>query len=173
MNNIGLNTDNYYKFICTLSLIASIYFFSFDTLYLEPYNSKMTDINIQTAELASEIGYLKGLSLDFNQLVKDSIKNGYVEYFYFSKNDTIEKIKYYSNFNTSKRIKLIVDSLNKINRQYSKAVFKEKAISDTKRIIEKNNRIKQSIFVILGIISSLIFFYSLRKWYIYRKDIDK
>ncbi len=96
LEQLGLLTDNFYKFLTSLSLIAFIYCSSFDLIILAPHNKLMTDNNIETAKLASECGYLKGVSLDLTTIIKDSIKNGNIEYFYNSKKDTSELITYYS-----------------------------------------------------------------------------
>ncbi|MCG8734721.1 hypothetical protein [Tenacibaculum finnmarkense] len=173
MNNIGINTDSFYKFIATLSLICTIYCLSFDKLYLEPNILKTTEFNLEKAELTAEIGYLKGLTLDLYSKCKDSIENGEIKYFYWNKKDTTEMVSYYSNLNVSETSKKIIDKLNETNREYAKCLFKAKAINDTQLAIEKNYILRELIFIFVGIISFIIFILSLIMWYKKREEIDK
>ena len=173
MSTIGINTDNFYKFICTISLAATIYCFSFDTIFLEPYNNKTTQLNLEKAELAAEIGYLKGVSSDLFEIIKDTIKYGEVTYFYYSKKDTSEFVKYYSNYKLTKETKLIIDSLNEVNRNYAKFRFKANAITQMQNASEKNYFRRELTFWVFGIISFVIFIWSLLKWFYERKEIDK
>jgi len=172
MESLGINTENIYKFICTISLLLTVYCFSFDTIILEPHNLKATEFNLQKAEIASELGYLKGVSLDLAEQIKDSTRFGEVKYFYYSK-DTTEFIRYYSSLNTTSTAKKVIDSLNKVNRDYGKFVFKSKAISDSQKILEENLNTGKWIFRSLGTLALISFLISLIIWYKNRKEFDK
>lgn len=172
MQHLGLNTDNFFKFLTTLSLIGTIYFFSFDVLFLEPYNNLVADYNLQKAQIAAEYGYLKGVSLDLTELVKDSLNDRTVEYFYYDSNDTSEFVTYYSSSGTPEKTKRRIDSLNLINKEYAKVLFKSIALSETQIALERNLDIKQWLFLFLGLICLITFLIAVSLWHKYRKEID-
>ena len=172
IENIGLLTDNFYKFLTSLSLIAFIYCFSFDTLFLAPHNKMMTENNLKTAKLSSQYGYLKGVSSDLTMFIKDSIKKNNYKYAYNLPNDT-SKFTYYSSILLHDQTKLLVDSLNTINQKLSECSFELKVYNHTIKTHQKNLKIKKWILTFGGSISFLIFLFGLSKWYHYRKLIDK
>jgi hypothetical protein len=107
------------------------------------------------------------------ELIKDSVKNGTVGYYYHNKKDTSEIVMYYSNFKVAKPTQAVIDSLNKLNREYSKFLFRAKAITDYQRVLEKNIAINRWLFKFFGLISLIAFVFSLSKWHKYRIDLDK
>jgi len=150
-----------------------MYFFSFDELYLKPFNSYMTSNNIERSKLSSEYGYLLGTSKDLTELVKDSIKYGFIEYYYRNRHDNSDHFRYYSTIGLETKIKSTVDSLNLINKALSAVHFKMKAVDDTNKVLEHNISIKRWISFILGITSCVSFFVSSYLWYLNRNVIDK
>jgi hypothetical protein len=173
MQNIGIDTNKFYKFTATVSLAVLIFCLSFDTIFLEPYNEKATDLNIQKAELASEIGYTLGLIKDLESGILDSTKNGYIEYFYYTNKDTSELIRYYSRLNNNFENQKNIDSLNKLNYQQAKNIFKDLVISNRQKVLETNIKVKQIFIFIIGFISICVFLLSMSRWYLERESIDK
>jgi len=174
MNNIGLDTSNFWKFICTLSLLAFVFCLSYEPLFLAKYNNEMNLLNEKKAKLAAKNGFYLGLTKDLYEEVKDSLKNGDIKYFYYTKNNKIDKntnnqhqdtIQYYSNQFTSKSIKAKIDSLNKLNYNYAEGVFLSKSYTDTQNALEKNIAQRSGITLIFGILSFITFIWSLFKWY--------
>ena len=173
LDNLSISTDNFYKFCTTLSLLSTIYFFSFKHLFLEPYNQRATLDNIEIANLSAEYGYLKGQSLDLTTSFDSLLKNGNVQYFYLTKKDTSNIIYYYSTWLLKGNNKTMVDSLNLVNQRFGKVEFKLKALRDTQKVLEENIILEGYISSLLGGISIAIFFTSLFKWYKIRDEIDK
>lgn len=173
IDKLGLNTDNFYKFLTTLSLLAFIYCSSFDTLFLSPYNKLIIENNIQTSKLGAEEGYLKGVSKDLTTLVPDSIRKNNIAYFHYNYRDSTDLCYYYCSINLERYNKEIVDSLNLINKQLAEKIFIIKTIEDANLVHEKNIKVRGLIMNIVAIISLLIFLFGLCQWYILRKEIDK
>ncbi|ACU07599.1 hypothetical protein FIC_01149 [Flavobacteriaceae bacterium 3519-10] len=174
MNNIGLDTSNFWKFICTLSLLVFAFCLSYEPLFLAKHNQEMNLLNENKAKLAAKNGYYLGLTKDLYEEVKDSLKHGDIKYFYYSKSNKTEKdinnqhrdtILYYSNQFSSKPIKEKIDSLNKLNYNYAEGVFLSKTYTFTQNALEKNIAQRSCITLIFGILSLITFIWSLFKWY--------
>ena len=169
---MGINTGNFYKFICTISLALMVYCFSFDTVFLEPYNAKAAELNIQKAELCAEDGYLRGKLLDLTIPHIENLKT--VEYFMFNhEKDTSEVAKYYSSSGLSDSLRIIIDSVNIMYRAYAKSHFKYDAILEYSKALKRNTKVMQWILSILGVCSLIAFIFSLSLWYNKRDIIDK
>lgn len=175
MHNIGLDTSNFWKFICTLSLLVFTFSLSYEPLFLQKYNQEMNLLNENKAKLAAKNGYYLGLTKDLIEEVKDSLKYGRIQFFYYLKsNEKINKnfnqkhqdtISYYSNQFTSKLIKEKIDSLNKLNYYYAEGVFLSNSYTETQLALEKNIKVRSCTTMILGIASFVSFILSLIKWY--------
>jgi hypothetical protein len=168
--SLGINTDNFYKYITTLSLASTIYFFSFDQSHTIPLNKHMTNTNLSIAELAADIGFLKGEILDYKELKTDSYNT--IDYCYHHDNDSSEVISYFIQNNYALSNEEIT-KYNDINYEYAKRVFKLKVIKDSRKSIIKNYRIRTWAFMIFGTISFVIFITSLFFWYKNRNEFDK
>lgn len=174
--NLGVDTSNFYKFTCTLSLCVFIFCISFESIFLIPYNDKISELNIQKAELSSDIGYYNGLAIDVSSTIKNSIildsTKVLASYYYYTKKDTSDIFHYYSSTSISNNEKQLIDSLNIINKKLSKAKFKSCAINQTSKALEKNISYRLYFSYIIGVISFLIFVILLYTWYKKRESID-
>jgi len=173
IDNIVISTDNFYKFLTTLSLLSFIYCSSFDTLFLSPYNNLIIENNIQSSKLGAERGYLKGISMDLTTLIPDSIAKRNIYYFHYNTKDTTEFCFYYCSINLDKYNKKNIDSLNLINKQLAEKIFILKTIEDANIVHEKNVKMRGWIMNIVAVVSLIIFLFGLYKWYKLRNKIDK
>lgn len=173
IEKIGISTDNFYKFLTTLSLVSFIYCSSFDTLFLNPYNKQVIENNIKTSQLGAEKGYLIGVSKDLTTQLPDSIKKNNLVYFHFNVKDTSDFSYYYCSINIDKSLKKIVDSLNLTNKKLAEKMFVIRTIEDANTVNEKNIKIRGFIMSALAIISFITFLIGLWKWYKLRNEIDK
>lgn len=173
IDKLGIVTDNFYKFLTTLSLVAFIYCSSFDTLFLSPYNEQIIKNNIETARLGAEKGYLTGLSKDLTTLIPDTLREKNIAYFYTDLKDTSDFVFYYCTLTQDSHTKQILDSLNRINKLLAQSTFTIKTIQDSNKTLENNIIVKGWLMNIFGVISLLTFLFGLNNWYKLRTVIDK
>lgn len=173
LDKFGITTDNFYKFLTTLSLVTFIYSSSFDSLFLAPYNKQIIDNNIETSKLGAEKGFLTGISMDLTTQLPDSVKEHNIAYFYFNRKDTSDYGYYYCSLKIDSSTKQIVDSLNRTNKNLAEKIFLIKTIQDTNKTLENNIKVKEWIMNFVGAISLITFLIGLYKWYKLRETIDK
>ena len=173
IDNLGIATDNFYKYLTTLSLVAFIYCSSFDTLFLYPYNKLMTEHNIELAKLDAERGYLSGVSEDLMLLIPDSVQDKRMRYAFIGSRDTSEIAYYYSSILLDSTTKKIVDSFNIIQKKWAEKTFIIGTIEEVNMEHEANVKSRYYIMLIFGIISFIFFCFGLFKWYSLRHKIDK
>ena len=174
MNNIGIDTNNFYKFVCTTSLILSIYFFSCYSIYWDKYNDKIFNYNFQNIELICEKGYFDGISIDLTNLLKDSLTsiNEYGCY-YPAENATIISTGYYTTTNLNDTLKILTDSLNNVNKACISLEYKITELDHFLRNMERDFIVQRFLFVFLGFLFLITFFIGLVFWYKNKEKIDK
>ena len=173
LSQIGIFSDNFYKFLTSLSLIICLYCTSFDILFIRPHDALMEERNMQLARLSAEAGYLRGVSNDLTQLIEDSIKYGKDAYWYTGPQDTSIKIFYYSTADLDVKTKELADSLNLINWKLASANFQTTSLESAIHSSENQILYQYWISLIIEIISFIVFIFGLFKWYRFRKSIDK
>ena len=172
-----INSSSFYKFVCTASLVACVYCASYDSLFLTPYNENKNENYLELAELHADFGYYHGMSNQQYDQIKDSLVRGQSLYprINLTHDESPERVSYYYILPTIKdeNTKTLVDSLNKISRLYAVAMVKSHVLRNQNIVLEKNIHIREWITLVFGILSFLVFVWSLRRWYKERGVIDK
>ncbi len=169
IKGVGISTDNFFKFITTVSLLIVIYCVSFDTLFIQPHNNQIVKNNIITAELSAKYGYNSGLLLDLEAEIRDSINiddiTDKLSYFYWDEKSKSESFRYYRTSGMEKNNKRLLDSLNLISSKTADYNFRLEAIESHNRAIEKSLKITRILITIIGIVFFIVMLWGLRKWY--------
>ena len=169
IKGVGISTDNFFKFITTVSLLIVIYCVSFDTLFMQPHNNQIVRNNIMTAELSAKYGYSTGLLLDLEAEIRDSINMSEItdklEYYYWDDKSKSESFRYYRTTGMDRISKKLLDSLNNINSRTAGYNFRLEAIESHNRVIEKSIGITKALITIIGIAFFIIMLWGLTRWY--------
>jgi len=168
-----VNTNHFWKFLCTTSLVCLIYFASFETIFLIPHNDKVRQMKFEHANLKPEQEYYRELSKELYEQVKDYCDSHIITSM-VEKSDTMTFVCYYfKRSNLDNEYKAKIDSLNKVSMLYAKTLLKIDAINSSYLLLRRNIVIRECVSYALGILSSFVFFFSLLQWYRQRWTIDK
>lgn len=168
--SLGLNADNFYKFLTTLSLIVCVYCLSFPELFIKSFNDSNVDRKKQQIELIAERGFIDAQRHDIVQRIDTSGRQFHIYSIVRRSHKRNEVLPadtayyYQSRLSDDSLTRALLDSLNRLSyrRLQANAIFELYGVHIVNE--NNNNNIREGIYWVLGGIAFITFIFGMIKW---------
>lgn len=179
LDKIALLSDNFYKFLTSLSLIVVLYCASFSELFIGPYNNEIFEQKKELSRITAHRWMLEGVKKDLLAQLGDTTSMQYF-YYFTSYGDTLnqqdsalQRNKYYYTKDLDSMRKRIVDSLNKVTYQILLGKSDINTYDSHLYHVYKNISIREITIWVLGILAFITFIFGMAIWKRRQNQIDK